>query len=75
MLKFKGGFFYDRAREDSKIVWVKWSVVRKSKNLGGLGVCDLWVVNLALLGKWRWWLISDATSIWRDVLAARYGVF
>lgn len=38
---------------ESKIVWVKWEDVYKPKKLGGLCVRDLWLVKLALLGKWK----------------------
>jgi hypothetical protein len=30
-------------------------------------------VNLALLGKWRWSLISGGVSLWRDIILARNG--
>ncbi|MCI08317.1 putative ribonuclease H protein, partial [Trifolium medium] len=40
---------------------------------GGLGVIDLRAVNLALLGKWRWRLISGGVGLWRDIILARYG--
>jgi hypothetical protein len=47
--------------------------VCKPKKDGGLGVRDLRLVNNALLGKWRWRIISEGTGIWRDILLARYG--
>lgn len=25
------------------------------------------IVNLALLGKWQWWLISNDVGLWRDI--------
>ncbi|PNX79587.1 ribonuclease H, partial [Trifolium pratense] len=37
---------------------------------GGLGVRDLRMVNLALLGKWRWRLISGAGGLWKDIVCA-----
>jgi hypothetical protein len=40
--------------------------------MGGLEVRDLRLVNNALLGKWRWRILSDGTGIWRDILLARY---
>lgn len=59
---------------DSKIAWVNWVDVCKPKEFRGLGVCDLRLVNLALLGKLSWFLLSGASSIWHDILIARYGV-
>ncbi|MCH87610.1 putative non-LTR retroelement reverse transcriptase [Trifolium medium] len=35
---------------------------------------DLRAVNLALLGKWRWRILSGGQGIWRDILLARYGL-
>ena len=37
-----------------KIPWVWWSYVCRLKNEGGLGIRDLRLINLALLGKWHW---------------------
>lgn len=34
-----------------KITWVNWAYVFKPKKNGGLGVCDLRLVKLALLVK------------------------
>jgi hypothetical protein len=56
-----------------KIAWVSWGKVCKSKRDGGLGVRDLRAVNLALLGKWRWSLISGGVSLWRDIILVRNG--
>lgn len=59
---------------DSKIAWINLVDVCKPKEFGGLSVCDLLLVNLSLLGKWRWFLLSGASGIWHDILIARYGV-
>jgi hypothetical protein len=56
-----------------KICWVKWSVVCKEKSKGGLGVCDVRLVNLSLLLKWRWRLLQPGRPLWEDVLVAKYG--
>ncbi|MCH89623.1 ribonuclease H protein, partial [Trifolium medium] len=56
-----------------KIAWVSWGKVCKSKCEGGLWVIDLRAVNLALLGKWRWRLISGGVGVSRDIILARYG--
>jgi len=36
-----------------KVPWIQWSYVCKPKSEGGLGIRDLRLVNLALLGKWH----------------------
>lgn len=67
-------FLWEGVKEDSKIAWVQWVDVCKPKKFGDLGVCDLWLVKLDLLGKWRWHLFWGASGIWRDILTVRYGV-
>ncbi|GAU26541.1 hypothetical protein TSUD_361750 [Trifolium subterraneum] len=57
----------------NKIKWVKWSVVCKTKRMGGLGVRDVRLVNLSLLAKWRWRLLLPGSSLWKEVLVAKYG--
>jgi hypothetical protein len=52
---------------------VKWEDVCKSKNEGGLGVRDLRLVNISLLTKWRWKLLSNVNEVWKDVIVAKYG--
>lgn len=50
-MKIHRRFLWGGVIEGSKISWVKWEDVCKPKNLWGLSVCDLRLVNLALLGK------------------------
>ncbi|MCH87828.1 ribonuclease H protein, partial [Trifolium medium] len=58
---------------ERKIHWVSWANVCKPKADGGLGIRDHKVVNLALLGKWRWRLLCGGQGIWKDILLERYG--
>lgn len=55
------------------INWVKWSVVFQPKECGGLGVKDVWLMNLSLLAKWRWRLLYGDNAHWKEVLEERYG--
>ncbi|GAU39871.1 hypothetical protein TSUD_69190 [Trifolium subterraneum] len=61
------------AKLDRKIAWVRWDKVCRPKSDGGLGIRDLRAVNLTLLGKWRWKVLSGGQGIWRDIIFARYG--
>ncbi|MCI14824.1 putative non-LTR retroelement reverse transcriptase, partial [Trifolium medium] len=56
-----------------KVCWVKWEEVCKPKKEGGLGVRDLRLVNLSLLAKWRWKLLSHDYAGWKEILTAKYG--
>jgi hypothetical protein len=48
-----------------KISWVKWEVVCQPKRSGGLGVRDIRAINISLLSKWRWRLLSEDNSLWK----------
>ncbi|KAL6585288.1 hypothetical protein OROMI_004577 [Orobanche minor] len=47
-----------------KVAWVSWSKVCESKDCGGLGVKDLRLFNLSLLGKWVWGLLNKPNALW-----------
>jgi len=66
-------FLWGWGQEGRKIACVKWDLICKSKEEGGLGVKDLKCFNMALLGKWRWRLGKDHTGIWKDILESKYG--
>src|ERR1044072_9372917 len=63
----------ERVEGDSKIAWVKWERVGRSREEGGLGVKDLGVFNRALLGKWRWGLLVGEEGLWARIIRAKYG--
>jgi hypothetical protein len=52
---------------------VKWDDICKPKKEAGLGIRDLRLVNLSLLAKWRWKLLSHEKEVWKDVIIAKYG--
>ncbi|GKC98949.1 RNA-directed DNA polymerase, eukaryota, reverse transcriptase zinc-binding domain protein, partial [Tanacetum coccineum] len=43
------------------------------KNHGGLGVNNLYALNIALMFKWVWRFLSSPSSIWCKVIKAIYG--
>lgn len=45
------------------------------KRCGGLGVKDLELFNRVLVGKWRWWFISEGRSLWVKILKSIGGGF
>ncbi|KAL4294313.1 hypothetical protein AHAS_Ahas18G0215600 [Arachis hypogaea] len=49
---------------------VKWSVVQKSKNQGGLGVEDISLKNTALLFKWWWRFNKEECPLWKKVVCS-----
>jgi hypothetical protein len=66
-------FLWGGTEGGRKINWVSWKVVCLPKEVGGLGVRDVSVVNLSLLAKWRWRLLGTNNAIWKVVLLERYG--
>jgi hypothetical protein len=66
-------FLWGGVNSRRKISWVKWEVVCQKKCEGGLGVKDVRVMNLSLLAKWRWRILQNERSLWREVIADRYG--
>jgi hypothetical protein len=49
------------------------SDVCKPRKDGGLGIKDLRLVNISLLTKWRWKLLSHDDEVWKEVVVAKYG--
>ena len=47
---------------------VKWEILQKSKEKGGLGVTDCTLKNAALLFKWWWRYACEEGSQWRRVV-------
>lgn len=52
---------------------VSWAQVCKPKSAGDLGMHDLELFNVALLGKWRWRYLHDHKQLWCKVLFSKYG--
>lgn len=53
---------------------VKWEVIAKRKENGGLGVKNLKIQNLALLAKWWWRFSNDKDSLWVRVIRRKYNL-
>jgi hypothetical protein len=44
----------------------------KPKELGGLGILNTHIINIALMLKWLWKLYQNAEGLWVDLLRAKY---
>ncbi|CAL0303331.1 unnamed protein product [Lupinus luteus] len=53
--------------------WISWSKACRSKAEGGLGLKNLGLFNLSLLGKWGWRLLVEKNALWDRVLYSIYG--
>ncbi|RVW34547.1 Transposon TX1 uncharacterized 149 kDa protein [Vitis vinifera] len=52
---------------------IRWEVVSRPKELGGLGFGKTSMRNIALLGKWLWRFPRERSGLWHKVIASIYG--
>jgi hypothetical protein len=71
IVRLQRRFLWDGSKQLAKSYVLRWSEVCKPKSRGGLGVRVLCLVNMVLLGKWKWRLISRGQALLRDILIAR----
>jgi hypothetical protein len=73
VIRIQREFLWGGVKGGRKINWISWKTVCREKKDGGLGVRDVRVVNISLLTKWRWKLLSVEPALWKQVLVAKYG--
>lgn len=73
-MSIQRNFLWGGNFERKTIAWVRWGEVCKPKKSGGLGIKDLQLFNLSLLGKWLWRIVGGEKALWLEVLNLRYGV-
>jgi hypothetical protein len=49
----------------------RWSILRKPKSVGGLGIIDLEVQNKCLLIQWLFKLL-DEDGLWQEIINKKY---
>lgn len=73
MEKVMAQFFWSSSQNNkSKISWMAWNRMSKHKHAGGLGFKCLRDVNLSMLGKQCWRLITKPESLVARVYKAKY---
>jgi hypothetical protein len=50
---------------------VRWQKICRLKKKGGLGIKNLWKMNIALLCKW-WWALETGNGLWQDIVRIKY---
>ena len=65
-------FLWGQRGQESKIAWVSWKKMCKSKLNGGKGFRNLQAFNLAMLAQQGWRLISNPNSLVAQIYKARY---
>ena len=66
-------FLWGWGHEGRKIAWIRWEIICKSKDEGGIGLKDIHLFNKALLAKWKWRLGTEEHGLWKDILESKYG--
>ncbi|XP_009335445.1 uncharacterized protein LOC103928158 [Pyrus x bretschneideri] len=72
--KLMKGFLWEGVEEGKKNHLVKWEIVIKSKEEGGLCVGNLRNQKEALLAKWLWRFPKEPNSLWHKVIRSKYGL-
>ena len=65
-------FWWGQRGCESKVAWVFWKKMCKSKLNGGIGFRNLRAFNLAMLAKQGWRLISNPNSLVAQLYKAKY---
>ena len=68
-------FWWGQRNQESKIAWVSWKKMCKSKLCGGMGFRNLQAFNFALLAKQGWRILTNPTSLVARVYKAKYFSF
>ena len=72
MDSIRSRFFWRGASDSFKYHMVRWGVVCRLKDFGGLGVIDTWLMNDCLLCKWFWRMNLVTNELLFRILKAKY---
>ena len=64
---------HESEHKEPKFLLVKWAIVCAPLSSGGLGIRNLRLFNVALLGKWLWRFGQERDALWRQVIEVKYG--
>lgn len=65
-------FLWGGTPEKRRCHLVRWDIVTKPKNSGGLGIRSTKEVNLAFMAKLGWKLLNNEDCMWVEILKAKY---
>ena len=64
-------FLWQGNNSKKKYHLVRWETMCKSKSKGGLGIKNIWKMNISLLSKW-WWKLETEDGLWQRIVKAKY---
>ena len=72
--KHMSTFFWEGANANKKYHMVRWEEVCRPKDQGGLGIINTKSMNVALMVKWIWRLLTDPNpnALWIRLIHAKY---
>ena len=65
-------FWWGQRHQETKLAWMIWKKLCKSKLYGGMRFRNLEAFNLALLAKQGWQILSNPNSLMARVYKAKY---
>ena len=68
VIKIQRRFLWSGHNQGKVSALVKWEIIQKPKDKGGLGVTNLTLKNAALLFKWCWRYASEEGVVWRKIV-------
>ncbi|RVX13392.1 Transposon TX1 uncharacterized 149 kDa protein [Vitis vinifera] len=71
--KMQRDFLWSGAGEGKRDHLIRWEVVSRPREMGGLGFGKTSMRNSALLGKWLWRFPRERSGLWHKVIASIYG--
>ncbi|RVW78875.1 LINE-1 retrotransposable element ORF2 protein [Vitis vinifera] len=71
--KMQRDFLWSGAGEGKRDHLIRWEVVSRPREMGGLGFGKTSMRNSALLGKWLWTFPRERSGLWHKVIASIYG--
>lgn len=72
--KLQRQFFWGDSVDKKKMHLVKWDVISKKKENGGLAVKNLRLHNLSLIAKWWRRFSKEKNSLWVKVIRGKYNL-
>nr|GFA23464.1 RNA-directed DNA polymerase, eukaryota, reverse transcriptase zinc-binding domain protein [Tanacetum cinerariifolium] len=71
---FRKNIFLGCDQDEKKMSWVKWKRCLTSRKQGGLGIDNIFGLNIGLLFKWIWRFLANPSDFWSRVIQKIYGL-